>query len=55
MHAMEGYFDNLAAADINEKQVLEEIFKTMAKLTETNEVLSKTNAGLKYQLTVMQN
>ena len=45
MHTMEGYFNNLEAADINEKHFLEEIVKTMTKLTDTNEVLSKTNSG----------
>ena len=52
---MEGYFNNLAAASINEKHVLEEMVKTMANLTKTNKVLSKKNSGLTHQLTVMQN
>ena len=55
MQVMEGYFDNLAAAATNEKHVLEEMVKTMAKLTATNEVLTKTNAGLSHQVTVLQN
>ena len=55
MQAMEVYSDNLMVAAINENQVLEEMVKIMAKLTETNEVFSETNAGLTHQLTVMQN
>ena len=55
MHTMKGYFNNLTAAAMNENQVLEEMDKAMSKITETNEVLNKTNAGLTHQLTVMKN
>ena len=50
-----GYFDNLAAAALNEKQVLEDMVKSMPNLTETNEVLTKTNAALTHQLAVVRN
>ena len=38
----------------NEKQVLEDMVKIMTQLTETNQILSKTNTGLSHQLTVLQ-
>ena len=34
---LKGYFDNLEAAANNDKQVLEDLVKSMAKVTETNE------------------
>ena len=52
--AMEGYFDNLAATAITEKQVLEEMMRALANLTESNEILTKTNASLTHQVTVFQ-
>ena len=55
MHVLEGCFKNLAAATTNEKQVLEDMVKPMTQLTETNQISSKTNAGLSHQLTVLQN
>jgi hypothetical protein len=50
---MEGYFDNLAAAAINEKDTLEEVVRAIANVTESNEVLTKTNAALAHQVTVL--
>ena len=55
MDALSGYFDNLAAAATNEKNFLEEMVKTMTALNETNQIITKTNAGLSHQLTVLQN
>ena len=52
--AMEVYFDNFAAAAMNEKQVLEEMVRALANLTERNEILTKTNAALTHQVTVLQ-
>ena len=52
---LEGYFDNLAAAAMNEKQVLEDLIKSMSKVTVSNEVLTNTNAALTHQLEVLQN
>ena len=52
--AMDGYFDNLAATAITEKQVLEEMMRALANLTESNEILTKTNASLTHQVTVFQ-
>ena len=52
--AMEGYFDNLAAAAMTEKDTLAEIVRAIANLTESNEVLTKTNAALTHQMTVLQ-
>ena len=43
---LEGYFDNLAAAAMNDKQVLEELVKAMSKVTTANEALTQTNATL---------
>ena len=43
---LEGYFDNLAAAAMNEKQVLEDLVKSVSKVTASNDVLTKTNAAL---------
>ena len=54
MDALLGYFDNLAAAATNEKNFLEEMVKTMTALNETNQIITKTNAGLSHQLTVLQ-
>ena len=51
---LEGYFDNLAAAAMNEKEVLENLVKSMAKVTTANEVLTQSNATLTQQLAVMQ-
>ena len=51
---MDGYFDNLAATAITEKQVLEEMMRALANLTESNEILTKTNAALTHQVTVLQ-
>ena len=51
---MEGYFDNLAAAAMNEQSTLAEMVRAMSNLTESNEVLTKTNAALTHQLTVLQ-
>ena len=61
LQAMEGYFDNIDAAAINEKQVLEEMVRALANLTKSNEILTKsneiltkTNAALTHQVTVLQ-
>ena len=43
--AMEGYFENLAAAAMNEKDTLAEMVRSMANLSESNEILTKTNAA----------
>ena len=51
---MEGYFDNLAAAAMNDQSTLAEMVRAMSNLTESNEVLTKTNAALTHQLTVLQ-
>ena len=51
---LEGYFDNLAAAAMNEKQVLEDLVKSMSKVTTANEALTQTNATLTHQLAVLQ-
>jgi hypothetical protein len=53
--AMEGYFDNLAAAAMNEKDTLAEMVRAIANLTESNEVINKTNAALTHQVMVLQN
>jgi hypothetical protein len=53
-YAMEGYFDNLAAAAMNEKHTLEEMVRAIANLTESNEILTKTNAALTHQVKVLQ-
>ena len=50
---LEGYFDNLAAAAMNEKQVLEDLVKSMSKVTASNDVLTKTNVALTHQLAVL--
>ena len=52
--AMEGYFDNLAAAAMNEKDTLVEMVRAMANLAESNGILTKTNAALTHQMTVLQ-
>ena len=52
--AMEGYFDNLAAAAMNDQSTLAEMGRAMSNLTESNEVLTKTNAALTHQVTVLQ-
>ena len=52
--SMEGYFDNLAAAAMTEKDTLAEMVRAIANLTESNEVLTKTNAALTHQMTVLQ-
>ena len=51
---LEGYFDNLAAAVMNEKQVLEDLVKSMSKVTTANEALTQTNATLTHQLAILQ-
>ena len=51
---MEGYFDNLAAAAMNDQSTLVEMVRAMSNLTESNEVLTKTNTALTHQLTVLQ-
>ena len=51
---VEGYFDNLAAAAMNEKQVLEDLVKSVSKVTTANEALTQTNAALTHQLAVLQ-
>ena len=52
--SMEGYFDNLAAAAMTEKDTLAKMVRAIANLTESNEVLTKTNADLTHQMTVLQ-
>ena len=52
--AMEGYFDNLAAAAMNEKDTLAEMVRAITNLIESNEMLTKTNAALTHQVTVLQ-
>ena len=42
---LEGYFDNLAAAAMNEKQVLEDLVKYVSKVTTSNEALTQTKAA----------
>ena len=39
MKALEGYFDNLAAAAVNNKSVLEQLVANNAKLAATNKEL----------------
>ena len=39
MKALDGYFDNLAAATVNKKSVLEQLVANNTKLTVTNESL----------------
>ena len=51
---MEGYFDNLAAAAMNDQSTLAEMVRAMSNLTESNEVLTKTNAALTHQVAVLQ-
>ena len=51
---MEGYFDNLAQAAMNDQRTLAEMVRAMSNLTESNEVLTKTNAALTLQLGVLQ-
>ena len=51
---LEGYFDNLTAAAMNEKQVLEDLVKSVSKVTTSNEALTQTNAALTHQLAVLQ-
>ena len=51
---MEGYFDNLAQAAKNDQSTLAEMVRSMSNLTESNEVLTKTNAALTLQLGVLQ-
>ena len=51
---MEGYFDNLSAAAMNDQSTLAEMVRAMSNLTERNEVLTKTNAALTHQLGVLQ-
>ena len=51
---MEGYFDNLAAAAMNDQSTLAEMVRAMSNLTKRNEVLTKTNAALTYQVTMLQ-
>ena len=51
---MEGYFDNLAAEAMNDQSTLAEMVRAMSNLTESNEVLTKTNAALTHHVTVLQ-
>ena len=51
---MKGYFDNLAQAAMNDQSTLAEMVRAMSNLTESNEVLTKTNAALTLQLGVLQ-
>ena len=51
---MEGYFDNLAQAAMNDQSTLADMVRAMSNLTESNEVLTKTNAALTHQLGVLQ-
>ena len=51
---MEGYFNNLAQAAMNDQSNLNEMVRSMSNLTESNEVLTKTNAALTHQLGVLQ-
>ena len=54
LQAMEGYYDTIGATAITEKQVLEEMVRDMSNLTESKEILMKTNAALTQQLAVLQ-
>ena len=51
---MEGYFDNLAQAAMNDQSTLAEMVRAMSNLTKSNEVLTKTNAALTHQLGVLK-
>ena len=51
---MEGYFDNLAQAAMNDQSTIAEMVRAMSNFTKSNEVLTKTNADLTHQLTVLQ-
>ena len=51
---MEGYFDNLATASMNEKNTLEEMVRALTTLAESNKILTKTNAALTHQVTMLQ-
>ena len=42
---MEGYFDNLVQAAMNDQSTLAEMVRALSNLTESNEVLTKTNAA----------
>ena len=52
--SMEGYFDNLTAVAMTEKETLDEMVQAIANLTESNEVLTKTNVALTHQMKVLQ-
>ena len=51
MKALEGYFDNLAAAAVNKKSVLEQLVANNTKLAATNEnlvaMVKKLTYGIK--------
>ena len=51
---MEGYFANLAAAALHDQITLAEMVRAMSNPTESNDVLTKTNAALTHQVTVLQ-
>ena len=51
---MEGYFDKLAQVAMNDQSTLAEMVRAMSNLTESNEVITKTNAALTHQLGVLQ-
>ena len=46
MEGMEGYFDNLAQAAMNDQSTLAEMVRALSNLTESNELLTKTNYSL---------
>ena len=52
MESLEGYFDNLAAAAVNKKSVLEKLVVNNTKLAATNEnlvvVVKKMTSNIKY-------
>ena len=43
---LEGYFDNLAAASMNKKQVLEDLVQSVSKVTTANEALTTSDLPL---------
>ena len=46
----EGYFDNLVAAAMTGKYTLAEMVRAIANLTNSNEVLTNTNAALSHHI-----
>ena len=52
MKALEGYFDNLAAAPVNEKSVLDQLVANSTKLAAANEnlvaIVKKLTNNIKY-------